>query len=82
MIGDVRGKGLMIATEFTRDGQPDKDTTKAVAKACVDNRLLLLTCGMNENVIRWIPPLVVTKDQIDDALVIFTQALEAVVQHA
>lgn len=78
IIGDVRGRGLMIATEFSRDGKPDTDTTKAVAKACVDNRLLLLTCGPSSNVIRWIPPLIVTKAQIDDALAIFEGALKQV----
>jgi len=76
VIGDVRGRGLMIATEFTRDGKPDADTAKAVAKACIDKHLLLLTCGPYGNVIRWIPPLIVTKAQIDDALVIFEDSLK------
>lgn len=75
IIGDVRGLGLMIGTEFTRDGQPDKAAAKAVQKACLEHRLLLLTCGSHENVIRWIPPLVVTAEQIDHALGIFAEAL-------
>lgn len=75
MIGDVRGRGLMVGVEFTRDGQPDKDTTKAVQKACLARNLLLLTCGTFDNVIRWIPPLVVTEAQIDAALGIFAEAL-------
>ena len=78
VIGDVRGLGLMAATEFTSDGKPDKETTKAVHKACLDRNLLLLTCGTYENIIRWIPPLIVTEEQIDDAVEIFTQALEEV----
>lgn len=78
-IGDVRGLGLMIATEFsTRDGQPDKVTCKAVQKACMEHNLLLLTCGSYENVIRWIPPLVVNDAQIDEALRIFESALTTV----
>jgi 4-aminobutyrate aminotransferase len=77
-IGDVRGRGLMIGVEFTRDGQPDKATTKAVQKACLDQDLLLLTCGTYENVIRWIPPLVVNGAQIDEALGIFASALASV----
>jgi 4-aminobutyrate aminotransferase len=76
VIGDVRGLGLMVATEFTRDGKPDKETAKAVQKACLAHRLLLLTCGTYENIIRWIPPLIVTEGQIEEALKIFSQALE------
>jgi 4-aminobutyrate aminotransferase len=75
VIGDVRGRGLMVGTEFTSKGKPDKDITKAVQKACLDRRLLLLTCGSYENVIRWIPPLVVNEAQIDEALTIFEDAL-------
>lgn len=78
VIGDVRGRGLMIGTEFTSRGKPDKDITKAVQKACLDRRLLLLTCGSYENVIRWIPPLVVNEAQIDEALAIFEDALRQV----
>ena len=79
-IGDVRGLGLMIATEFrTDEGKPDKATAKAVAHACLDEGLILLTCGPWDNVIRWIPPLVVTREQIEKALAIFGQALKEVV---
>jgi 4-aminobutyrate aminotransferase len=78
IIGDIRGHGLMVATEFTHEGKPDTETTKAVAKACVDAGLLLLTCGPYGNVIRWIPPLIVTQEQIDTALEIFEDALKKV----
>ncbi len=80
IIGDVRGKGLMVATEFIRDGNPDKATADAIQQACLARNLLILTCGTYGNVIRWIPPLVVTKDQIEDATKIFTQALEDVIR--
>jgi 4-aminobutyrate aminotransferase len=77
VIGEVRGRGLMVGTEFTDAmGQPDKDTCKAVQKACLEHDLMLLTCGTYENIIRWIPPLVVNAQQIDDALAIFAGALE------
>jgi hypothetical protein len=46
-----------------------------VQRACLEERLLLLTCGTFENVIRWIPPLVVTDAQIDDALADLRRAL-------
>ncbi len=77
VIGDVRGRGLMVGTEFTREGKPDKDLTKAVQKGCIERKLLLLTCGSYENVIRWIPPLVVNEGQIDEALTVFEEALQA-----
>ena len=75
LIGDVRGRGLMVGTEFWRNGHADKDATKAVQQVALSHRLLLLTCGSYENVIRWIPPLVVTEAQIDEALAIFAEAL-------
>lgn len=79
VIGDVRGLGLMVATEFTRaNGEPDTDTSKAVVKAAFERGLMLLTCGTYDNVIRWIPPLVVSKEEIDEALEIFAGALDAV----
>ncbi|HEY48407.1 MAG: 4-aminobutyrate aminotransferase [Anaerolineae bacterium SM23_ 63] len=79
VIGDLRGLGLMIGAEFTgSDGRPDKDTAKAVVHACLERRLLLLTCGPWDNTIRFIPPLVVTSEQIDQALEIFTESLAEV----
>jgi len=80
VIGDVRGLGLMIGTEFrTADRKPDKATAKAVAAACLKRKLMLLTCGPYDNVIRWIPPLVVNEAQINAGLNIFTDALKEVV---
>jgi 4-aminobutyrate aminotransferase len=78
VIGDVRGLGLMVATEFSKDGQPANTTTKTIQQACLARKLLLLTCGTYENIIRWIPPLIVTEEQIEDALGIFAEALEEV----
>jgi 4-aminobutyrate aminotransferase len=79
IIGDVRGLGLMVATEFTAEGQPATTTAKAVVKAAQEAGLLLLTCGTYDNVIRWIPPLVVTHDEIEEALAIFAGALDRIV---
>ena len=79
-IGDVRGLGLMIGTEFrTPDRRPDKETAKAIVHACQDKRLLLLTCGSWDNTIRWVPPLVVTADQVNQALTILSQVLKEVI---
>jgi 4-aminobutyrate aminotransferase len=75
-IGDVRGLGLMIATEFTAPGrEPGTDRSKAVVKAALAEGLLLLTCGSYDNIIRWIPPLVVNQQQVKDALGMFERAL-------
>jgi 4-aminobutyrate aminotransferase len=78
-IGDVRGLGLMAATEFTRPGsvnrEPWTDRAKAVTRAALDGGLMLLTCGSYDNTIRWIPPLVVNEAQVKEALGIFEEAL-------
>ncbi len=73
LIEDVRGRGLMVATEF-----PDAATAKAVQQAVLRRDLLLLTCGTYGNVVRWIPPLVVQAEHIDAALDIFEAALREV----
>jgi 4-aminobutyrate aminotransferase len=76
VIGDVRGLGLMVGTEFTKDGKPaDKALVKSIVHACEERGLLLLTCGTYDNVIRWIPPLIVSEAQINSALGIFGEAL-------
>jgi 4-aminobutyrate aminotransferase len=75
-IGDVRGLGLMQASEFTtRDGEPDTDAATRAHKAAAERGLLLLTCGAYGNVVRMIPPLVVTEEQVDDALGIWSHAV-------
>ena len=78
-IGDVRGLGLMVAVEFTTaQGEPDTNTAKAVRVECLKRDLMLLTCGPYGNTVRWIPPLIVTQGQIDEALEIFDSALAEV----
>jgi 4-aminobutyrate aminotransferase len=77
VIGDVRGLGLMIGTEFTVNGKPaDKALIKGIVHTCEEHGLLLLTCGTYDNVVRWIPPLIVSDPQINDALGIFARALK------
>ena len=78
-MGDVRGLGLMVAAEFTTaDGKPDTTTAKAIRVKCLEQGLMLLTCGPYGNVIRWIPPLIVTQGQLDEALEIFEDAVAKV----
>jgi len=79
VIGDLRGLGLMVATELTgEDGTPATETAKAVVKTCFEHGLMLLTCGPWNNTVRWIPPLVVTAEQIDEGVQIFQRALAEV----
>lgn len=71
-IGDVRGLGLLVGSEFvTADGEPDTAAAAAAQKAAGERGLLLLTCGAYSNVVRMIPPLVVTAEQVDEALTIW-----------
>jgi len=82
-IGDVRGKGLMIGTEFINEGQHPskaKPMVKDIVHAAEENNLLLLTCGTYDNVVRWIPPLNVTSEQINDGLKIFEGALKKTIK--
>ncbi|MFC9975950.1 aspartate aminotransferase family protein [Spirillospora sp. NPDC127200] len=76
VIGDVRGRGLMQAAEFTGpDGGPDAATAQHAHRAAVERGLLLLTCGPHGNVVRMIPPLVVNAAQIDEALGLWAAAV-------
>ncbi len=81
-IGDVRGKGLMIGTEFVVEGGPAKakPLVKEVVHAAEERDLLLLTCGTYDNTIRWIPPINVSSEQINDGLRIFAEALHKTIQ--
>jgi 4-aminobutyrate aminotransferase len=76
VIGDVRGMGLMIGVELVRaDGAPAGELARRVLANCRDHGLLLLNCGPYDNVIRFIPPLIVDEEQIRQALHIFEEAL-------
>lgn len=75
-IGDVRGKGLMVGVEFTDgEGRPDGKTADRVHRRAADLGLLLLTCGPYGQVIRFIPPLIVEKAQVDEGIEMFARAL-------
>ncbi|MBF6481384.1 aminotransferase class III-fold pyridoxal phosphate-dependent enzyme, partial [Nocardia cyriacigeorgica] len=75
-IGDVRGLGLLVGAEFvTAAGEPDREAATRAQALAVQKGLLLLTCGAHMNVVRMIPPLVVSRTQIDDALAIWAQVL-------
>jgi 4-aminobutyrate aminotransferase/(S)-3-amino-2-methylpropionate transaminase len=76
VIGDVRGRGAMLAIELNRPGtlEPDPATTTAISKACHQAGLVTLTCGTFGNVIRFLPPLVIGEDLLDEGLSILEDA--------
>ena len=80
-IGDIRGLGLMVGVEFTRDratGEPDGTLPDLLMAACADAGLLVLTCGRLHEVVRWIPPLDVTAAEIAEAVEIFGETLAGI----
>ena len=69
----VRGRGLMIATEFDT-----AERANAVVEHCLrENRVILMTAGTRNRTIRWSPPLVVTADEVSDAVSAFSSAIRA-----
>ncbi|HEX2144894.1 MAG TPA: aminotransferase class III-fold pyridoxal phosphate-dependent enzyme [Glycomyces sp.] len=81
VIGDVRGLGLLVGSEFTTpDGKPDTATAQAAQQEAAARGLLLLTCGAHMNVVRMIPPLVVDAAQVEEALDIWSEVVASVVQ--
>lgn len=79
-VGDVRGRGAMLALEIVRPGtrEPDPETTRAIARACHAQGVLVLTCGTFDNVIRLLPPLVISDDLLTDALDVVIGAVRSV----
>ncbi|BBB00509.1 putative 4-aminobutyrate aminotransferase [Actinacidiphila reveromycinica] len=79
-IGEVRGRGAMIAVELVRPGtkEPDPALTTAVAKACHAAGLVVLTCGTYGNVLRFLPPLVIGEDLLREGLDIIEAAFAGV----
>ena len=76
-IGDVRGHGAMMAAEFVNPetGEPDAALTGAVAKACIAEGVIVLTCGTFGNVIRFLPPLSIGDELLNDGLDVVAAAL-------
>jgi len=77
-IGDVRGRGAMIAMEFVRPGttEPDPALTARVAAACHAAGVIVLTCGTWGNVIRFLPPLTIPDHLLAEGLDVVERALE------
>ncbi|MDR1573656.1 MAG: aspartate aminotransferase family protein [Clostridiales Family XIII bacterium] len=69
VIGEVRGLGLMIGIELLDlHGNPNPDLTQTILAEALKRDLLLLSCGSNKNVVRFIAPLIVTEKEIDYAV--------------
>jgi len=75
-VGDVRGRGAMLAVELVRDGtkQPDPALTRSIASACHREGLIVLTAGTFDNVLRLLPPLVIDDALLREGLDILEQA--------
>jgi 4-aminobutyrate aminotransferase/(S)-3-amino-2-methylpropionate transaminase len=81
IVGEVRGKGPMLAMELVEDREsktPATDKAKALVGRCFDKGLVLLSCGNFGNVIRTLMPLVITDEQLDKGLAILEESLEEV----
>jgi 4-aminobutyrate aminotransferase / (S)-3-amino-2-methylpropionate transaminase / 5-aminovalerate transaminase len=80
VVGDVRGRGAMLAIELVVPGtiEPAPEIAKAVAARCHEQGVLVLVCGTFGNVIRLLPPLVIGEDLLDDGLGILEQAITSV----
>ncbi|HEX7827154.1 MAG TPA: aminotransferase class III-fold pyridoxal phosphate-dependent enzyme, partial [Mycobacterium sp.] len=78
-IGDVRGRGAMIAVELVKAGtiEPDAALTAAVAAEARRNGVIVLTCGTDGNVLRFLPPLTINEGLLDEALDVIAAAFEA-----
>lgn len=75
-IGDVRGIGLMQAVEIVkRNKEPDSELTSRIKEKALEKGLLLLTCGIYKNVIRFIAPTTVTREEMDSAINIIKETL-------
>ncbi|WP_030438090.1 4-aminobutyrate--2-oxoglutarate transaminase [Actinoplanes subtropicus] len=79
-VGDVRGRGAMLALEFVEPGgkTPSPTTAAAVAKYCHERGVLVLTCGTYSNVVRLLPPLVIDFELLDDAVDVLAEAVRKV----
>ncbi|MBI5682963.1 MAG: aspartate aminotransferase family protein [Deltaproteobacteria bacterium] len=84
-IGDVRGLGFMIGIEFIKpvlsssktgtDKSPDAEFCKKVCNQCEEDGLILIKCGIDKNIIRFMPPLITTIDEMRKALEILENAI-------
>ncbi len=76
-LADVRGRGLMIGLEFMEGRLPAPELTQRILHAALERDLLLLTCGVDENVIRLIPPLTITEQELEKGMDVLEASITA-----
>lgn len=74
-LADIRGPGAMIAVELMSHGAPDPDAAKAIQQRALEQGLLLLTCGVYANVLRFLFPLTIQDAVFDEALAILERSI-------
>ena len=79
VIGEVRGRGAMLAIELVRPGtrDPNPKAASEIAARALAEGVILLTCGTYGNVIRLLPPLVISDDLLADGLDVLADAVRA-----
>ena len=77
-IGDVRGRGAMIAVELVKPGgiEPDAELTKALCAAAHSQGVIVLSCGTYGNVLRFLPPLAISDELLNEGLDVLAAALK------
>lgn len=76
-VGEIRGRGMMIAIEFNDDkGEPSKELADAFAARCLENKMIVLTCGNKGQVVRLIPPLNLSEDDVEKALQVMEKSFK------
>ncbi|GAA2112003.1 MULTISPECIES: 4-aminobutyrate--2-oxoglutarate transaminase [Kocuria] len=78
IVGELRGRGAMMALEFVEPGskKPNADAAKQIAAKCLEQGVVILTCGTFGNNVRLLPPLVIDFDLLRDGLRVFAKAIE------
>lgn len=78
IVGELRGRGAMMALEFVKPGskEPNADAAKQIAAKCLEQGVVILTCGTFGNNVRLLPPLVIDFDLLRDGLRIFAKAIQ------
>jgi diaminobutyrate-2-oxoglutarate transaminase len=77
-LAEVRGKGLFIGAEFlTESGDPYKEAVEEIQEYCYDRGVLVWTAGRHKNVLRLLPPLVMTREQAAAGLDIIADGIRA-----
>ena len=85
IIGEIRGRGAMMAIELVKPGtanttkEVNAEAAKAIAGACLQAGVIILTCGTYGNVIRLLPPLVISDELLNDGLDVLSDAIRAAV---